>query len=65
MTGGGSGISSMSFFGGLWGAPMWEDAVVSFNVCHCSMTMRYGRCRGKSYVPRNREVLTVGCLCRY
>ena len=40
---------------------MWEDAVVSYDVCDCSITTRSGRCRGESNTPTERE-LTVGCV---
>jgi len=41
---------------------MWKDAVVSYDVCDCSVTTQYGRCRGESTIPYERELM-VGCVC--
>jgi len=40
---------------------MWEDPVVSYDVCDCSITTRSGRGRGESTTLTKGE-LNVGCV---
>jgi len=52
---GGSGSSSIFISEVYGGASMWEDAVVSYNVCDYSFTARYGRRRGKRCPPEKER----------
>ena len=54
--GGESGDWQFVYFGGLWGASIWEDAVVSYNVCDCSIIRDRGDAEEKLRPKKTRGV---------